>query len=113
MTGPQLKAEERKQAEDQPEAIFARAIKRGLATEATVATMRESVEMGEWPVDHYAVIWRKRLADQERRDHMAEMAKKEEESRIRAAEEETERLAKEEETAEKEAKKYGKKKKKK
>ena len=52
-----MRAEEVQQAEDSPEAIFARAITRGLATDATVETMRASIDKGEWSEEHYAVIW--------------------------------------------------------
>jgi signal transduction histidine kinase len=52
---------------------------------------------------------RKRLADQDERDRVAKLAQEEEERRRAVAEEEAERLKQEEAAAEKEAKRFGKK----
>jgi WD40 repeat protein len=53
----EILAKQKEQDEDKPEAIFARAISRGLATPATVETMRKSIEKGELPENHYANLW--------------------------------------------------------
>lgn len=55
-TKAEVLAEQKKRDEDRADAIFARAVSRGLATPATVATMRKSIEAGELTEDHYASI---------------------------------------------------------
>ena len=56
-TKAEILAEQKRQDDDQPDAIFARAVSRGLATPATVATMRKSIDAGELDEQFYAQIW--------------------------------------------------------
>jgi hypothetical protein len=56
-TKTEILAEQKKQNDDKPEAIFSRAVSRGLATPATVATMRKSIDAGELDEQFYAQIW--------------------------------------------------------
>ena len=42
--------------------VFRRAVEKGLATEETLETMRHSIASGELSEEHYAQMWRRRLA---------------------------------------------------
>jgi WD40 repeat protein len=56
-TKAEIMAEQKKEDDDKPDAIFSRAVSRGLATPATVASMRKSIDAGELDEQFYAQIW--------------------------------------------------------
>ena len=61
--------------------VFRRAVEKGLATEETLETMRHSIESGELSEEHYAQMWRRRLAELEAAEAEAMRAAAEEERR--------------------------------